>query len=103
MLRKESGIVLKVLPANSYLKLENDTFYLGENILNKERPAVEFLNINTRQELTEDSPIKIAYTGLQDDDVINYENIFWQYLSLRWNQLPLSIMKKISCQIRITL
>ncbi len=81
LLRKESGIVLKVLPANSYLKLENDTFYLGENILNKKHPAVEFLNINTRQELTEDSPIKIAYTGLHDDDVINMKIYFGSILA----------------------
>ncbi len=80
-LPKESALVLKVLPANSFLKHRGDTIYLGENIIAKKRPAVELVNINNKQELTESSPIEISYTGLQNDDVSLMEIYFGDILA----------------------
>lgn len=76
LLEKERALVLKVLPANSYLKVEGDTIFCGENIIAKKSPAVELLNIETRQELTEATPIEIKYTGLEDDDIVNMKIAF---------------------------
>lgn len=80
-LPKESALVLKALPANSFLKHRDDTIYLGENIIAKKRPAVELVNINNKQELTESSPIEISYTGLQNDDVSLMEIYFGDILA----------------------
>ncbi|MGI6714147.1 MAG: hypothetical protein ACOX3K_03800 [Bacilli bacterium] len=80
-LPKESALVLKVIPVNSYLKLEGDTFYLREDILSKKRPAVELINIDTRQELTEQSNIEIRYTGLRNDEVMKMKIYFNEILA----------------------